>query len=174
MTGRELVWVDGVRNELGGWCGAVDALVVVAALPFFAFFPLDSSAPYAWSPARLALVFLGCRNWKVIFKKVKKSKIFSGLRRSERYTIMNTSNALSYFPYPITYFTLIQRHFGCMSAKIWTWSHPSYQSAEFKISANLSDWMNRYSIALRVGLDTMTLSKVSEYWKNKRRRYTGR
>jgi len=57
-------------------CGAVDALVVVAALPFFAFFPLDSPAPYAGSPARLALVFLGAPKLKSNSKRSQKIKPF--------------------------------------------------------------------------------------------------
>jgi len=68
----------------------------------------------------------------------KNAIFFSGLRCFEKYTILNTSDTLSYFQFSITYFTPIQRHFGCMSAEIRTWSHPSHPSAKFKISARRS------------------------------------
>jgi len=73
------------------------------------------------------------------YKKMPKiSNFFSHPQRFEEYTILNISDTLNYFSFLITYFTPVQRHFGCMSTEIWTWSHPSRPSAEFKISARRS------------------------------------
>ena len=72
-------------------------------------------------------------------KMPKKTPIFfSGLQRFEKYTILSTSDTLSCFQFMITYFSPIQRHFRCMFGEIWTWSHPSRPSAEFKILARRS------------------------------------